>query len=83
PNFTGASLPRRNQGDREYYCCTMLTFFKPWRRGRELKASAQTWDDAFTAHPFSNEEESYMRNFNIRYECMDAQDDYRAQLKKG
>ena len=24
-----------------------------------------------------------MKNFNIRYECLDARDDYRAQLKKG
>ena len=24
-----------------------------------------------------------MKNFNIRYECLDAHDDYRAQLKKG
>ena len=23
-----------------------------------------------------------MRNFNIKYECLDARDDYRAQLKK-
>ena len=23
-----------------------------------------------------------MQNFNIRYECLDARDDYRAQLKK-
>lgn len=30
PNFTGATLPRQDQGDREYYCLTMLTLFKPW-----------------------------------------------------
>ena len=24
-----------------------------------------------------------MNNFNIRYECLDARDDFRAQLKKG
>ena len=24
-----------------------------------------------------------MQNFNIRYECLDARDDYRAQMKKG
>src|ERR1700678_3394978 len=32
PIFIGANLPRCDQGDREYYCCTMLTLFKPWRR---------------------------------------------------
>ena len=29
-NFSGANLPRCDQGDREYYCCSMLTIFKPW-----------------------------------------------------
>ena len=31
PNFLPNTLPRADRGDREYYCCTMLTFFKPWR----------------------------------------------------
>ena len=30
PNFVGGGLPRHDQGDREYYCSTMLSFFKPW-----------------------------------------------------
>ena len=42
PNFIGANLPRCDQGDREYYCCTMITLFKPWRRGQDLKDSVQT-----------------------------------------
>jgi len=29
PNFVGGSLPRCDRGDREYYCATMLTLFKP------------------------------------------------------
>jgi len=29
PNFAGGSLPRCDRGDREYYCTTMLTLFKP------------------------------------------------------
>ena len=39
PNFIGPPLPQRDQGDREYYCSTMLTFFKPWCTGNDLKAS--------------------------------------------
>src|SRR3984893_11676495 len=31
PNFVGGSLPRMDFGDREYYCITMLTLFKPLR----------------------------------------------------
>jgi hypothetical protein len=30
PNFVGQTLPRRDQSDREFYCTTMLTLFKPW-----------------------------------------------------
>ena len=40
------------------------------------------WDEAFQAHHFSERETRYMRNFNVRYECLDAQDDYHAQMKK-
>ena len=29
PNFVGGSLLRCDRGDREYYCATMLTLFKP------------------------------------------------------
>src|ERR1700678_4151298 len=71
-----------HQGDREYYCCTMLTLFKPWQRGRDLKESVQTsWDNTFNEHEFRNQEVQLMKNFNIRYECLDAHDDFHAQLK--
>jgi hypothetical protein len=84
PNFVGASLPRRDQGDREYYCCSMLTIFKPWRSGLDLKRSQTvTWDEEFANHVFSDSELAIMKNLNIRYECLDARDDYRAQLKNG
>ena len=84
PNFSGATLPRCDQGDREFYCSTMLTLFKPWRHGRDLKKSPSiSWDDEFNTHSFNEKELTMMKNFNIRYECLDARDDYRAQLKKG
>lgn len=37
-NFLGGSLPRADKGDCEYYACTMLTLFKPWRSGKDLKS---------------------------------------------
>jgi len=46
PNFIGGSLPRSDQGDREFYCCTMLTTFKPWRSALDLKNTNESWDDA-------------------------------------
>ena len=72
PTFVGANLPRCDRGDREYYCSTMLTLFRPWRRGTDLKKTEQLWDAAFQEHNFTPEQERYMRNFNVRYECLDA-----------
>jgi len=47
PNFIGGTLPRSDQGDREYYCSTMLALFKPWRTGYDLKSANETWELAF------------------------------------
>jgi Helitron helicase-like domain at N-terminus/PIF1-like helicase len=82
PNFLGGSLPRRDQGDREYYCLTMLTLFKPWRFGKDLKCTDYTWDETFVQHIFTMRQKSLMDNFNLRYECNDARDDYYAKMKK-
>ena len=83
PNFVGGSLPRCDRGDREYYCATMLTLFKPWRSGEDLKARDYSWDETFTEHRFTPRQLEIMKYFNIRYECNDARDDYSAQLKQG
>ena len=83
PNFVGSTLPRCDQGDREFYCSVMLTLFKPWRSGLELKTQEQSWDEAFSTHCFSARQKDIMRNMNIRYECLDARDDFHAQLNKG
>ena len=84
PSFVGASLPRCDQGDREYYCCSMLTIFKPWRSGLDLKRSwMAAWDEEFASHVFKDSELAIMKNLNIRYKCLKARDNYRAQLKKG
>ncbi|KAF8867603.1 hypothetical protein BD779DRAFT_1685577 [Infundibulicybe gibba] len=61
----------------------MLALFKPWRTGAELKEKDETWDAAFTAYEFSERERELMRNFNLRYECLDARDDFHAQLRAG
>ena len=82
-NFIGGSLPRCDRGDREYYCATMLTLFKPWRSGKDLKNQDYSWDETFNLYEFTHQQKQYMKNFNVRYECNDARDDYSAQLKKG
>lgn len=83
PNLIGGTLPRRDQGDREYYCSTMLTLFKPWRTGRDLKTNENTWDQSFLEYNFSPTHLTIMNNMNLRYECLDARDDYHAQMKAG
>jgi hypothetical protein len=72
PNFIGGSLPRRDCGDREYYCATMLTLFKPWRNGTDLKSEHYSWDETFMDHEFTPCQQQLMDHFNIRYECNDA-----------
>ena len=82
PNFVGGGLPQCDQGDREYYCSTMLTLFKPWRCGKDLKLENESWDEAFVGYAFSARQLDLMKNFNIKYECNDARDDYSAEMKK-
>ena len=82
PNFAGGSLPRCDRGDREYYCTTMLSLFKPWRHGKDLKENDQSWDEAFSDYKFTPRQTELMKFFNIRYECNDARDDYSKLLKQ-
>ena len=82
PNFLGGSLPRADQGDREFYCATMLTIFKPWRNASQLKMVHQNWDDAFTSYSFPERESELISNLNLRYECHDARDDFHAEMTK-
>lgn len=81
PHFVGDSLPRQDQGDHEYYCATMLTLFKPWRKGTDLRIENTSWSDTFQTTDFSSFHSSIMDNFQLRYECLDAHDDYSAQRK--
>ncbi|KAJ2913599.1 hypothetical protein MD484_g6811, partial [Candolleomyces efflorescens] len=81
PNFIGPPLPRYDVGDEEFYYCTMLTFFCPWRTGLDLKAASETWKDAFNKFNFTDRQKSLMSNFRVRYECYDARDDFGAQFR--
>ena len=60
PNFVGATLPRCDQGDREYYCSAMMTLFKPWRSGLDLKDSDESWDDVFSLFKFTDRQNELM-----------------------
>ncbi|KAF8809762.1 hypothetical protein BYT27DRAFT_7093748 [Phlegmacium glaucopus] len=78
PNFVGQTLPRCDQGDRDYYCSVMLTFFKPWRTGLDLKDGDHSWDEIFQSYTFLPRHNELMKNMNIRYECLDSRDDFHA-----
>ena len=71
PNFAGGSLPRCDRGDREYYCTTMLTLFKPWRSGKDLKRDDQSWDESFTNHKFTLRQTELIR---VRHGYTEGQD---------
>jgi hypothetical protein len=81
PNVVGGALPRHDRGNREYYCCTMLTLFCPWRDALHMKQQCESWESAFNAYQFSARQRQLMRNFNLSYECLDARDDFHAQLR--
>ena len=61
----------------------MLALLKPWRSGLDLRSPSESWDEAFQSHNFSSRQLEVMKNMNIRYECLDARDDFHAQMKKG
>ena len=61
----------------------MNIFFKPWHTGNDLKALNATWDEEFSKYKFTAQQNQFIQNFNIRYECLDARDDYHAQMKMG
>ncbi|KAF6755124.1 hypothetical protein DFP72DRAFT_745796, partial [Ephemerocybe angulata] len=81
PHFIGPALPRRDAGNREDYCCTMLTLFCPWRTGIDLRSAETTWEETFRKYAFTDQQRTLMENFNMRYECYDARDDYGAITK--
>ena len=83
PNFAGGVLPRKDKGNREDYCMTMLMLFKPWRTGLDIKTKGDTWDETFELYKFTDRHEEIMKFFHIKYECNDARDDYHAQRKAG
>ncbi|KAH7905819.1 hypothetical protein BJ138DRAFT_976209, partial [Hygrophoropsis aurantiaca] len=66
----------------DYYSCTMLTLFAPWRSGRDLRDENTTWTERFQAYAFSDRQREIMKFFNVRYECLDARDDYSAQMRE-
>ncbi|KNZ75885.1 hypothetical protein J132_00898 [Termitomyces sp. J132] len=59
----------------------MLTLFKLWHSGTDLRSKDTTWDTAFSEYGFSHAQCTLMSNMNIKYKCMDAHDDFYAQMK--
>ncbi len=65
PNFVSGLLPRRDVGDREFYCSMMLTLFKPWRSSTDWKSVDQSWSDLFEQQQFILWQNNIMNNFNL------------------
>jgi predicted Zn-dependent protease len=58
----------------------MITLFKPWREGTDLKGKLDSWDNIFNVTKFTKR---MMQNLNLRYERSDERDDYYNQNKTG
>ncbi|PSS37384.1 hypothetical protein PHLCEN_2v774, partial [Hermanssonia centrifuga] len=84
-NFVGKTLPRRDSGDREVYCKTMLALFSPggWRQGKDIRPDANSWSSIYDGTLFSDEHHRIMKNMNLLYECLDAKHDFAAQRRAG
>ena len=81
-NFIEGPLPQSDQGDFVYYCCTMLTLFKPWRNSDDLKYTHESWSEACLSYEFETKDRKMINSFNLCYECLDKRDDYYAILKR-
>ncbi|KAJ3557014.1 hypothetical protein NM688_g1702 [Phlebia brevispora] len=81
-NFVGPPLPRRNGTDNEAYCKTMLTFFRPWCSGLDLKSSDETWMNAYDSTVLDECHRGVIRNMNLLYECLDSRDDYASRRRQ-
>lgn len=46
-----------------------------------MKLHNQTWESVFEEYSFSNRQQELMTNFNMRYECYDARDDFSAGFR--
>ncbi|KAJ3551910.1 hypothetical protein NM688_g4438 [Phlebia brevispora] len=81
--YVGGALPRVDHGDREEYCCTMMTLFfqAGWRTGLELKKRDDSWNTAFSRTTFSTRQVRVMKNMNLLYECLDDRHDYASQRR--
>ena len=65
PNIAGDMLPRRDSGDRNYYYSIMLTLFKPWRTGFDLKMKEESWAESFIEFQFNDRQNTLMDNFHL------------------
>ncbi|EKM51736.1 uncharacterized protein PHACADRAFT_79457, partial [Phanerochaete carnosa HHB-10118-sp] len=56
-NFVGGILPRKDHGDREYYCQVMLILFCPggWRSSLDLRHDTTSWSLLFNETEFATE----------------------------
>jgi len=64
-SFIPNTLPRSDHGDCEYYCYTILTMFKLWCIGNDLKSDTESWDKSFTSHEFTKDQSEKMKYINV------------------
>ena len=48
-----------------------------------MKVADETWEEQFSRYNFSTRAWEIMENFNVRYECYDAKDDFARMMRAG
>lgn len=81
PVVLGDRIPRNDRSDeeRDRWARTMLILFIPWRHPKDVKASGESWFDAFERqrHLLRERHWEIVRNMNVLSECRDAADSLR------
>ncbi|KAH6894768.1 hypothetical protein BKA70DRAFT_1532489, partial [Coprinopsis sp. MPI-PUGE-AT-0042] len=81
PDFVGDRIPRCTSDSDGEYSAMVLSIFVPWTVGTDLRSADETWAHALSRRTLPSRLASVVKNLNLKYECLDARDDYRAQLK--
>ncbi|KAJ7264512.1 hypothetical protein B0H12DRAFT_997290, partial [Mycena haematopus] len=76
PVILGPRFTRPDAGieEKEEWCRSMLTLFKPWRTKADLVHENETWTTAFERTLFADEHLDIMSNIHVENECKDARD---------
>lgn len=84
--IAGQYFPNANDiRRRDYYCASMVTLLKPWRRLSTLKSDGLTWEEAFDRMQVEGGEKvaKYLSNIQYYYDSKETAERNREKERKG